>query len=770
MKITLAKTAGFCFGVDRAVNMVYDLVNKGKKVSTLGPIIHNTQMVADLESKGVYAVSNPEEVKSDTTLVIRSHGVSKSVFEQAEKLGLSVADATCPFVSKIHKIVYENSKNGSIILIAGDKTHQEVMGIVGHCCGETYVFSDTEELENIVKFHPEITNSEVCAVSQTTFNAKKWENAQLFLKKVCTNAKIFDTICNATAMRQSEARELALKNDAMIVIGGRHSSNTEKLFDICRLLCKKTLLIETADELKEEFFEGDLNVGVVAGASTPAGIIKEVIKTMSENLQPVDEQMEENVTVQKSFEEMTDEEAFEASLSNLTGDQKVVGTVLAVNNAEVQVDFGRGITGYITADEFSADPNVDLMSEVKVGDKLNLIIMKINDQEGTAMLSKRRFDAIAGWDNIVASKDSGEVLTGVVKDVIKGGVVVYSNNVRVFIPASQATASRNDSLEDLKGKEVSFRIIEIGRGRKAVGSVRSVLKEQRKEAEEKVWSNIAVGDRFTGVVKSLTTYGAFVDIGGVDGMVHISELSWQRIKNPAEVLSVGDTVEVYVKALDAEKKKISLGYKKEEDNPWTLFNNQYKLEDTLTVKIVSLTSYGAFARILPGVDGLIHISQIANKRVEKPQDELSVGQEVEVKIIAIDNEKKRVSLSIRALLPEAEPVKEEVLEADEVVATTEEPAKEEPVNEETAKEPAAEETVEEKPAKKKTAKKAEGEEDKAEKKTAAKKTTVKKTTAKKTTAKKAEEAEEAEPVAEKKPAAKKKTAKKAEKAEETKAE
>lgn len=389
---------------------------------------------------------------------------------------------------------------------------------------------------------------------------------------------------------------------------------------------------------------------------------------MSENLQPVEEQTEVKESVQKSFDEMTDEEAFEASLSGLTGDQKVCGTVVAVNPTEVTVDIGRGVTGYVTADEFSSDADVKLMDEVKAGDKLNLIIMKINDQEGTAMLSKRRYDAIAGWDNIVAAKESGEIVTGVVRDIIKGGVVAYSNNVRVFIPASQATASRGEPLEDLKGKEVSFRIIEIGRGHRAVGSIRSVLKEQRKAAEDKVWENIAVGDRFTGVVKSLTSYGAFVDIGGVDGMIHISELSWQRIKNPSEVVLVGDTVEVYVKALDTEKRKISLGYKKPEENPWVIFENNYNVGDTVKVTIVSMTTYGAFARIIPGIDGLIHISQIADKHVAKPQDELTVGQEVDAKIIAIDLDKKRVSLSVRALLePEQKEEEASASAEDEVV-------------------------------------------------------------------------------------------------------
>ncbi len=676
MKITLAKTAGFCFGVNRAVQMVYDLVDNGEKVCTLGPIIHNSQMVEELKSKGVRVVNSPDEAKPDETLVIRSHGVGKSTYESAEKVGVKVCDATCPFVAKIHKIVAEQSAAGDTILIAGDEAHHEVIGIIGHCVSDYYVFSSESELENLIENHLELKENPISVVSQTTFNAKKWENAQIFLKKVCTNAKIFDTICSATSTRQREAQELARSNDVMVVIGGRHSSNTAKLFQVCASFCQNTHLIETASELVADWFLNANNVGVVAGASTPAGIIKEVIKTMSEILQPVDEQLEE--VVQKSFEEMTDEEAFEASLNSLTGEQKVCGTVVAVNASEITVDIGRGVTGYVSAEEYSSEP-VDLLSEVKVDDKLNLIIMKISDQEGTAMLSKRRYDAIAGWDNIVAAKDSGEVLHGVVRDVIKGGVVVYCNNVRVFIPASQATASRNDSLEELKGTEVDFRIIEIGRGRRAVGSIRSVLREARKEAEEKVWASIAVGDRITGTVKSLTSYGAFVDIGGVDGMVHISELSWNRIKNPAEVVSVGDEIEVYVKALDTEKKKISLGYKKAEDNPWTIFQNNYNVDDVVTVKIVSMTTYGAFARIIPGVDGLIHISQIANKHVAKPQDELAIGQEVEAKITAVDLEKKRVSLSIRVLL-EPEVVEEAVAE-DEVVATTEEAVAEAPVEE-----------------------------------------------------------------------------------------
>lgn len=658
MKITLAKTAGFCFGVDRAVNMVYKLLDDGKRVCTLGPIIHNPQLVTELEEKGVRTVSSPDDVNEGETLVIRSHGVAREVYNAAYAKGVEVADATCPFVAKIHKIV---SAAEGTVFIAGDPAHQEVLGIVGHCNTDYYVFRDEEELICLLS-GDKTYNEPITMVSQTTFNKELFEKSKKILKKVYTNPLIFDTICCATADRQREAALLAASNDTMVVVGGRHSSNTAKLFDVCSAICKNTVFVQTADELDFSSFADSVNVGVVAGASTPAGIIKEVITTMEEKVLPVEEQAEEKETVRKSFDEMTDEEAFEESLNSLNSDQKVKGEVLAVKPTEILVDIGRGLTGYISAEEYSYDSGLDLTTAVKVGDVLDLIIMRTNDQEGTAMLSKRRYDAIAGWDKIVAAKESGEIINGTVTEVIKGGVMAHADGARIFIPASQATATRGESLDELKGKEVSFRIIEIGRGHRAVGSIRSVLREERKAQVAKLWETLAVGDKFNGVVKSLTGYGAFVDIGGVDGMVHISELSWQRIKHPSEVVSVGDEIEVYVKALDPEKKKISLGYKKADENPWTILTTNYEEGSVVNVTIVSMTAYGAFARIIPGVDGLIHISQIADKHVAKPQDELTVGQQVDAKIISIDTEKKRVSLSIRALLANDEPAEETVAE------------------------------------------------------------------------------------------------------------
>ena len=665
MQITVAKTAGFCFGVNRAVEMVSELAAGGEKVCTLGPIIHNNQMVESLAKKGVRIINDPSEAKSDEILVIRSHGVTEETERAAASRCKRVCDATCPFVSKIHTIVKKASLDGSSVFIAGDAEHSEVIGIRGHCHGESFVFKTPDELENLLLDRVFVPKKPPVLVAQTTFNAEMWEKCQKTFKKVCTNGIIFDTICNATSCRQLEAAKLAKLNDVMIVVGGRHSSNSHKLFEVCKEYCERTFFVETAKELSPQMYSDALHVGIVAGASTPAGIIKEVQQTMTENTNSV---ADNNVI----SDDMSFEEALEASLSTLNNDQKVKGTVLSVNSQEIKVDIGIKYTGIVKADEYSYDPNADMEKEVKVGDVLDLIIMRTNDQEGTISLSKRRFDSIAGWEKVVEAKENDTVVEGKINDVVKGGVVASYEGVRVFIPASLATLNRSESLEQLKGTTASFKIIETGRGRRAVGSIKAVLLEQKKELAEKFWETVELNKTYTGVVKSLTSYGAFVDLGGVDGMVHISELSWLRIKHPSEVVNVGDTVEVYIKGIDAENHKISLGYKKAEDNPWEILKREYNVGDTVKVTVVSMTSYGAFARIIPGIDGLIHISQIANRRIEKPQDELTIGQEVEAKITNIDFEAKRVSLSIRALLPE---------EAEEAAPVAEEQT-EEAVNEE----------------------------------------------------------------------------------------
>ena len=665
MSIKKADSAGFCFGVNRAISMVKDLVDHDVKVCTLGPIIHNMEVVRELEQHGCRPVESIGEINEGEILVIRSHGVPKTVIDELDKKGIEYQDATCPFVKKIHRIVSEAVVGEEVVLIAGNASHPEVKGIIGNCKTDCYTFNNEGELDNLLINILKENNKLVKVVAQTTFDTKEWKKSVKKIKKLCTNSKIFDTICNATSVRQSEADEIAAQSDFMVVIGDRHSSNTAKLFDICKRRCGNTVLIETAAELDMNQVRAAENIGVTAGASTPAKIIKEVLDTMSEEIISG-----ETTNFEESFEELLEE-----SLKNLNTNERVMGTVISIAPNEVQVDVGRKQTGFVPVSELSNDPSAKPEDIVKVGDEIELLIMKTNDQEGTIMLSKRRVDAQKSWEELQEKVDSQEILTSKVTEAVKGGVIVLYNGVRVFIPASQATASRDENLEDLVGQDVDFRLIEVSQRGRSIGSIRSVLKERRAAQREEFWKNCEVGKRYTGVVKSLTSYGAFVDLGGVFGMIHISELSWTHIKHPSEVVNVGDTVEVYVKDINEETKKISLGFKNADDNPWEILKRDYPEGTVVNATIVGLTTFGAFANIIPGIDGLIHISQIANKRIDKPADVLSVGDTVEAKITAIDFDKKRVSLSMRALLPEDEqaPVKA----AAEVAETVEEAPAEE---------------------------------------------------------------------------------------------
>lgn len=672
MRVILAKTAGFCFGVDRAVNMAYELANSGARAATLGQLIHNSLVTDDLAAKGVRIISSPAEAQRGETVIIRAHGVAAEVYDELKGTGAEICDATCPFVKKIHRIVAENSGDDTEVFIAGDPNHPEVIGIKGHCKGEVNIFNSEAELDEIIKKDGKNYDKRIIAVSQTTFSQKVWKICKEKIKKYYTNAKIFDTICFATRERQDEAALISKQSDMMIIIGDRHSSNTAKLKAVCSENCD-TYLVERAAELNTINFSHCATVGVTAGASTPSAIIKEVLFAMSEIVnETTNIQVEEVPSEVAAAEDMDFSAALEESLNNMSTDQRVKGVVMGITPTEIQVDIGRKHAGFVPMDEYSADPNADAAKELKVGDTLDLIIMKTNDAEGTVMLSKRRFDAQKAWTDIIAAEEDGRVLEGTVAEVIKGGILVVSGGVRIFIPASLATERKDEPLEDLLKKTVKFRIIEVNKQRRrAVGSIRAVLKDMRKEAAEAFWAQAEVGQKYHGVVKSMTNYGAFVDIGGVDGMVHISEMSWKRIKNPAEVFSIGQEVDVYIKALDAENKKISLGYRRDEDNPWEILRKNYPEGSVIEAEIVGLTTFGAFARIIPGIDGLIHISQIADRHISKPQDVLTVGDKVTCKITAIDFDKKRVSLSIRALI---EPAAEEA--AEEEAAPAEEAAEE----------------------------------------------------------------------------------------------
>ena len=635
MQIILAKTAGFCFGVNRAVKLTYELLEQGRPVATLGPLIHNPQVVEDLESKGAITCDSVDDVPDGYEVVIRSHGVGQSVYDKISTRRLAYHDATCPFVTKIHKIAARAGAEGAMLLVAGDAKHPEVQGIVGHTTGKVEVFANLAELEKLL---PELTQQKaIFAVAQTTFNVQSWETCKEFLKNQCTNAKIFDTICNATWARQQEAEDLSQKCDHMVVIGGHHSSNTQKLLQVAARHTK-AINVETADELDKDWLNGARIVGVTAGASTPSSIIEEVLNCMSEEIRD-----------DMSFEEML--AASEAK--PLYAGKIVKAKVISVSPTECVVGIdGSKHTGIVKLSEMSHDPNAKMEDLVKVDDELDLVVVKTNDQEGVDTLSRVRFEAQKGMKDVSEAAENGTVMEGDVMEANKGGVVVNVKGVRVFVPRSQATMRRDEDYTKLVGQHVKLVITECA-GRKIVGSINKVTAEENKAKRDEFWKNVEVDKQYTGVVKSLTSYGAFVDIGGVDGLCHISELSWNNIKHPSEVVSVGDTIEVYVKSYDPENQKVSLGYKKEEDNPWEKLKNEYPIGSEFEAPVVSITKFGAFVRILPGIDGLVHISEISNERVNKVSDVLKVGDMVKVKLINVDFDRKRISLSMKACLDEA---------------------------------------------------------------------------------------------------------------------
>ena len=638
MSITVAKSAGFCFGVSRAVEMVEQEAAAGNQVVTLGPIIHNRHVVGKFEAMGAKVIDTPEEAKPENTVIIRSHGVSEDVVKRLEQQGCRIVDATCPFVKRIHGIVNRAEKDGELPVIIGTRSHPEVEGIAGWC-SHCEIFESPEELENWIETAKLANGTKICMVSQTTSTEFLWKMCVKIAKKQFTNLKIFDTICRATEIRQNEAANLSKECQAMVVVGDPKSSNTGRLAMICREHCENVALVDNASDLDKTFFSGATDVGITAGASTPAWIIKEVNKTMSEII---------NENLMEDFATL-----LEQSIKTLNTGDKVMGTVTHIGNTEIQVDLGTKHAGYIPYDEVSADPSVKPEDILHVGDEIEVFVVRVNDQEGTVQLSKKKLDGLKIWDDMAAYAEEGTTVEGVITEENKGGLVATIKGIRVFIPASQSGVAKGGDMAGMVGKTVQLKVTEVNRARRRViGSIRAVSSEARKAQQAQIWAEIENGKKYHGTVKSLTSYGAFVDIGGVDGMVHVSELSWNHIKTPSEVVKVGDEIDVYVISFDADKKKISLGYKTAEMNPWNQFMTNYQVGDVCDAKVVKLMTFGAFAEILPGVDGLIHISQIADKRIGKPEDVLSEGQDVKVKITDVDAENKRISLSIRALLEE----------------------------------------------------------------------------------------------------------------------
>ena len=642
MEIKLSKHAGFCPGVRSADKTVQSLISKrssNERIFTLGHLIHNRIYNEQLESQRVMSIT-PEEVEGEylkhpempMTVVIRTHGIPIEVERMLRELsgkyeGLAVVDATCPYVKRIHKIADESTDVSTLFLLYCDPKHPEAVGIMSYAHGEKIAFSALSEIENL-----NIGDKTPILCSQTTQNLLEFKKIKNFLKKLYTNAKIFDTICSVTENRQNEAVAMSKEVDGMIVIGGHDSSNTRKLYNLCKENCPNTVHIESARDICSEFRGKVKIVGITAGASTPDGIIMEVCKEM------------ENFT-----------EMLEGSIKSLHTGETVVGIVFTISENEIKLDLGAKFTGVLTRDQITDDPSVKLSEMFNVGDEIEVFVIRVEDGKGIATVSKKRVDRDNSWVVLRDAYENGTVLEGKVVSVIKGGVLLSTEGNTVFVPASQTGIAKGGDLGVLLGTTQRVKLLEFDTvKKKALGSIKVVLAEEKKAKEDAIWETLEVGASYTGTVKNLTPYGAFVDIGGVDGMVHNSELSWKRIKHPSQVVSVGQVVQVYIKELDPEKRRISLGYKTAEMDTWVQFTAKYNVGDIVSAKIVSLMPFGAFAEVYEDVDGLIHISRISTERISSPADVLTVGQVVDVKITEIDEENRKVALSMKAIVEDAE--------------------------------------------------------------------------------------------------------------------
>ncbi len=672
MKINLSQYAGFCPGVRNADKIIHTLVSEktnSARIYTLGHLIHNSTYTKQLEAMGVRSIDicdaesiYLEDTSSPMTLVIRTHGITKENHEYLESLCLkyhnfSICDATCPFVKKIHKIASDNTSEATAFLLYSDPGHPEAIGTMSYANGDKKAFSSITELQGM-----DINGKIPILCAQTTQNLVEFKKIKKILEKLCTNAIFFDTICSVTENRQKEALEIADKADRMIVIGSHESSNTKKLYDLCSERCA-TEWIETVSDLETDFLDNAKCVGITAGASTPDGIIMEVLKKM------------ENFT-----------ELLEGSIKSLHTGDTVVGTVFTIGKNEIKLDLGAKFTGVLTKEQITDDPDAVLSEMFKIGDEIEVFVIRVEDGKGLATVSKKRVDKDNSWVVLKNAYENNEILVGKVVSVVKGGVILSTSGNTVFVPASQTGIARGGDLSVLVGTTQRVKLLEFDtEKKKALGSIKVILNEEKKALEEAAWATLEVGKHYMGTVKNLTQYGAFVDIGGVDGMVHNTELSWKRIKHPSQVVSVGQVIDVFIKELDTENKRISLGYKTQEMDSWFQFTQKFHVGDIVPAKIVSLMPFGAFAEVYEDVDGLIHISRISSQRINNPADVLEVGQIVDVKITEIDDENRKLALSIRAITEAAEKsAKEEALAAEKAAADAEAAAEEARLAEERA--------------------------------------------------------------------------------------
>ncbi|NLX64549.1 MAG: bifunctional 4-hydroxy-3-methylbut-2-enyl diphosphate reductase/30S ribosomal protein S1 [Clostridiaceae bacterium] len=631
MEIKVAKYAGFCFGVDKAVKTSFELDYDGN-IYTLGELIHNRDVIEQLKNKGIRAINNLDELKEGDCVIIRAHGIGKKVYDDLNTLNVKILDATCPYVKRIHEIVKKEYEAGNRIIIVGDGKHPEVIGINGWCEGKALIINDEKEAEQLPYFE-----QKAAVVAQTTFNRTKYEDICEVLKKKFAFILKFDTICNATVQRQSEAEKLSREVDVMIVIGGRNSSNTQKLYEICKKNCPETYLVENADELPL-IDKNARTVGITAGASTPESVIKEVIFHM--------EGMMNGHEGEINFSE-----ALEMTLTDLKANEIVKGKIIGYNNNDIFVDLGYKADGIIPMEEFLDDPDFDPEKDLKPGDEIEAMVVKINDGEGNVLLSKKKVDSIRGFELVQEAFKNKTPIDVIIKEIVKGGAVADYKGIRVFIPASQISDRFVKDLEPFKGKKVKVVITEMANKRRVVGSCRAIIEAEKEAKSEAFWNDVEIGKEYTGTVKSITNFGVFVDLGGVDGLIHVSELSWKKIDDPSSIMKVGDVVKVRVIGFDKEKQKVSLSYRKMEDNPWYNIEEKYPVGSVVTGTVLRMVPFGVFVELEEGVEGLVHISQISNVRIGRPEEVLKIGQKVEMKVVDINPDLKKISLSIKEVNP-----------------------------------------------------------------------------------------------------------------------
>ncbi|MCK9442936.1 MAG: bifunctional 4-hydroxy-3-methylbut-2-enyl diphosphate reductase/30S ribosomal protein S1 [Tissierellaceae bacterium] len=647
MEIIIADNAGFCFGVKRAIAMADSFVtNLDRVVYSLGPLIHNPQEVKRFEEKGLVAVDSIAEITGNK-VIIRSHGVSKLVIEQMNERNIEIIDSTCPFVKSVHRRVEEFQKQGYNIVIIGDANHPEVIGINGWCNNEAYIINSEEEAIGLPEF------DKICVVSQTTNTQNKFETLSEILMGKGNEVKVFNTICNATNLRQQSCREVAQKVDAMIVIGGYHSSNTKKLVEISEEYCKDVYHIETPEELNLKKLQGLKKIGITAGASTPDWIIKEVIKTM------------DNINNNEMME------AIESSFTRVHRGDILKGKVLFVTDNEIMVNIGYKSDGIIKREELSDDPDVKPKNLFKQGDEIDVFVVRLDDGEGNVVLSLKKVEDFKNWDIVEKLFEDKERVECKVLNVIKGGLSVLVHGLNGFMPASQVSVSYVSDLSPYKGKTLIAKVIDFDKNKKRIILSRKVIeREELNNKRKELWASLEVDKIIEGTVQRLADFGAFVDLGGVDGLIHISDLSWNRIKHPSEVVHEGQNVKVKVLSFDKDKNRISLGLKQTIEEPWVAFSKNVNIGDIVEGTVVNLLDFGAFIRLKEGVDGLLHVSQISKEHVEKPSDVLKIGDILNVKVIDINGEDKKISLSLKEALKETEEVdekeKETMVEEPEV--------------------------------------------------------------------------------------------------------